>query len=181
MFVKPNLKRCHSDDINCASDLYPENGIKKHRKSESSIDVIPEDLISLSMDLLNQIQQHENSSETSGYISSSSYSSPNSSSSCSSSDSPKAPEIMTVGCVQNFYSAILVFIKFSFCLFFNVRKRTGPSCSKLMTSLVVLLKFQTLMSQICQYFCRKNLRSFCTAKASLIFQQKISVYLVIKL
>ena len=43
------------------------------------------------------------------------------------------------------------------------------------------LKFQTLVSQICQYFCRKNLRSFCSAKAFfLFFQQKISVYLVIR-
>ena len=32
--------------------------------------------------------------------------------------------------------------------------RSGPSCSKLMTSLVnVSLKFQTLISDICQYFC----------------------------
>ena len=30
----------------------------------------------------------------------------------------------------------------------------GPGCSKLMTSLVnETLKFQTLMPQICQYFC----------------------------
>ena len=49
----------------------------------------------------------------------------------------------------------------------------GPSCSKLTTSLVnVSLKFQTLISEICQYFCRKNMRSFCSAKASLIFFNK---------
>lgn len=95
VFIKPNLKRCHSDDINQNGDFYPENA-KRPCKSESSIEAIPEDLISLSVDLLNQIQQHESSSETSGYISSSSYPSPNSSSSCSSGGSPNAPEIMTV-------------------------------------------------------------------------------------
>ena len=64
---------------------------------------------------------------------------------------------------------------------------SGSGCSKLTMSLVnVSLKFQILISQICQYFCGKNVRSFCSAKASLIellsfFQQKISVYLVVKL
>ena len=68
----------------------------------------------------------------------------------------------------------------------------GPGCSKLTTSLVnVSLKFQTLISEICQYFLLKNVRSFCspiffveknvrslcTAKASHIFSTKISVYL----
>ena len=49
----------------------------------------------------------------------------------------------------------------------------GPGCSKLTTSSInVSLKFQTLISEIQQYF--------CSAKASLFFQQKISVYLVIK-
>ena len=57
----------------------------------------------------------------------------------------------------------------------------GPGCSKLTTSLVNdSLKFQTLIAQICQYFCRKNVRSFCIAKASLILSTKISVCLVIK-
>ena len=51
--------------------------------------------------------------------------------------------------------------------------KAGPGCSKLMTSLVnVSLKFQTLISNICQYFLLK--------KASLIFSTKILVYLVIK-
>ena len=37
----------------------------------------------------------------------------------------------------------------------------GPSCSKLTTSLVnVSLKFQTLISQICQYFLLKKCKSF---------------------
>ena len=49
----------------------------------------------------------------------------------------------------------------------------GPGCSKLTTSLVNdSLKFQTLISQICQYFLLKNERSFCSAKASLIFSTK---------
>ena len=64
-------------------------------------------------------------------------------------------------------------------------KSTGPGFSKLTTSLVNVssLKFQTLISQIYQYFCWKNVRSFCSAKASLIFSTKnISVvgYKVIK-
>ena len=57
------------------------------------------------------------------------------------------------------------------------KNQSRPRCSKLTTSLVnVSLKFQTLISEICQYFFMKkceNLLSF--------FQQKISVYLVIKL
>ena len=54
---------------------------------------------------------------------------------------------------------------------------SGPGCSKLTTSLVnETLKFQTLISQICQYFLlKKNVR-----KAFLIFSTKISVYLVMK-
>ena len=50
---------------------------------------------------------------------------------------------------------------------------SGPGCSKLTTSLVNdPLKFQTLISQICQYFLLKNVRSFCSAKASHIFSAK---------
>ena len=53
----------------------------------------------------------------------------------------------------------------------------GLSCSKLTTSLVNLsLNFQTLICNICQYFLLKK----CEKLASLIFQQKISVYLIIK-
>ena len=56
---------------------------------------------------------------------------------------------------------------------FDLSSNTGHGCSKLTTSLVnILLKFQTLMSNIRQYFCWKNERSFCTAKASLIFFNK---------
>ena len=59
-------------------------------------------------------------------------------------------------------------------------QRSGSDCSKLTTSLVnVSLKFKTLMSQICQYFLLKNLRSFCKSFSN-FFQQKISVFLVIK-
>ena len=59
--------------------------------------------------------------------------------------------------------------------------RPGSGCSKLTTSLVnVSLNFQKLISQICQYFCCKNVRSFCIAKDSLISsKKKNSVYLVI--
>ena len=36
----------------------------------------------------------------------------------------------------------------------NRQKSSGPGCSNLTTSLVnVLLKFQMLISEICQYFC----------------------------
>ena len=40
------------------------------------------------------------------------------------------------------------------------------------------LKFQRAIPEICQYFLLKNVRSFCSAKASLIFstKKKISVY-----
>ena len=52
-------------------------------------------------------------------------------------------------------------------------KLSGPGCSKLTTSLGnETLKFQTLISQICQYYLLENVRSFCTAKASPIFSTK---------
>ena len=43
-------------------------------------------------------------------------------------------------------------------------ERPGPGCSKVTATLVdEALKFQMLISQICQYFCRKNVqRSFCS-------------------
>ena len=54
--------------------------------------------------------------------------------------------------------------------------RSGPSSSKLTTSLVkVSLNFQELISQICQYFLLKKCEKLLS-----FFQQKISVYLVIK-
>ena len=60
----------------------------------------------------------------------------------------------------------------SFCRW----KSSGPGCSKLMMSLVkVSLKFQTLISEICQYFLLKKCEKLLS-----FFQQNISVYLVIK-
>ena len=59
----------------------------------------------------------------------------------------------------------------------------GPSCSKLTTSLVnVSLKFQMLISQIFQYFLLKKCEKLLQCKSySQFFQQKVSVYLLIKL
>ena len=55
----------------------------------------------------------------------------------------------------------------------TVKSRSGAGCSKLTTLLVKeTLKFQTLIAQIPNRFCRKNLRSFCSAKASRIFSTK---------
>ena len=61
-------------------------------------------------------------------------------------------------------------------------KKSGPGCSKLTTSLVnVSLKFQTLISQISRYFfVEKMCKAFALQKLPWFFQQKISVYLVIK-
>ena len=59
---------------------------------------------------------------------------------------------------------------------------TGPGCSKLAMSLVnETLKFQTLISQICQYFLMKKCEKLAVQKLLSFFQQKISLYLVIKL
>ena len=54
----------------------------------------------------------------------------------------------------------------------------GPRCSKQTMSLVkVSLQFQTVISNIPQYFLlKKKVRSFGSAKASLISPTKISVY-----
>ena len=59
---------------------------------------------------------------------------------------------------------------------------SGPGCSKLTTSLVnETLKFQTFISQICLYFLlKKKGVAFAVQKLLSFFQQKISVYLVIK-
>ena len=57
---------------------------------------------------------------------------------------------------------------------------SGPGCSKLMMSLVnVSLKFQTLISQMI-FFVEKMCEAFALQKLLSFFQQKISVYLVIK-
>ena len=60
---------------------------------------------------------------------------------------------------------------------------SGPSCSKLTTPLVnVSLKFQTLISQICQYFLSKKCEKLLHCKSfSHFYNKKISVYLVTKL
>ena len=67
-----------------------------------------------------------------------------------------------------------------FCHLFKgkqILQLSGSGRSKLLKSLVnVSLNFQTFITQICQYFCQKNLRSLAVS----IFQQKISVYLDIK-
>ena len=64
-----------------------------------------------------------------------------------------------------------------------VNKISGSGCSKLMTLLVnVLLKLQSLISYICQYFLSKKYEKLLILqKLHSFFQQKISVYLVIKL
>ena len=55
---------------------------------------------------------------------------------------------------------------------------TGPGCSKLTTSLVnVSLKFQMLISQICQYFLLKKCEEFLHCKSvSHFFKKKFSVF-----
>ena len=65
---------------------------------------------------------------------------------------------------------------------FFMHQRPGPGCSKLTTSLVnVSLNFQKLISQICQYFLLKKLKeAFAVQQLLSFFQQKISVYWVIK-
>ena len=60
-------------------------------------------------------------------------------------------------------------------------QRSGPGCSKLTMSLVyVSFKYQRFLLQIWQYFLLKNVRSFAVQKLLAFFQQKISVFLVIK-
>ena len=60
------------------------------------------------------------------------------------------------------------------------RKTPGPGCSKLTTLLINnSLNFQKLISQICQYFLLKKREKLLQLLT--FFQQKISVYLVIKL
>ena len=61
--------------------------------------------------------------------------------------------------------------------------KSGPSCSKLTTSLVnVSLKFQTLILQIHCYFLLKKCENPLHCKGfSHYFQQKITVYLLLLL
>ena len=52
------------------------------------------------------------------------------------------------------------------CLNFRTKDRSGPGCSKLTTSLVnVSLKFQTLISEICQYFLLKKCEKLLHCKS----------------
>ena len=61
-----------------------------------------------------------------------------------------------------------------FCMF-----GAGPGCSKLATALVnVSLKFQRSISEILHYFLSKKCEKLLQFLS--FFQQKISVYLVIK-
>ena len=77
----------------------------------------------------------------------------------------------TVDTVHSWYLKLLI----------SRSKFSGPSCSKLTTSLVnVSLKFQTLISQIRRYFLLKKCEAFALQKLLSFFQQKISVHLVIK-
>ena len=58
---------------------------------------------------------------------------------------------------------------------------SGPGCSKLTMSLVNILKFQTLISNICHYFLLTKCEKLLHCKSfSHFFNKKISMYLVIK-
>ena len=64
----------------------------------------------------------------------------------------------------------------------DIEQTSVPGCLKLTTSLVnVSLKFQTVISEICQYFLLKKMpEAFALQKLFAFLQQKI-VFLVIKL
>ena len=58
----------------------------------------------------------------------------------------------------------------------NTAETSGPGCSKLMTSLVnVSLKFQTLISRICQYFLLKKYEKLLQCKSFSQFFNKIFI------
>ena len=72
---------------------------------------------------------------------------------CMDEHNPKMQCSMTIAAVPSFGSKTKIVL-------------TGPGCSKLTTSLVnVLLKFQTLLSQICQYFLLKNCEKLLQCKS----------------
>ena len=55
----------------------------------------------------------------------------------------------------------------------TIKKRPGPGCSKLTTSLVnVSLKFQTLISEICHYFLLKKCEKLLQCKSFSHFLNK---------
>ena len=60
----------------------------------------------------------------------------------------------------------------------TVERISGPGCSKLTTSLVnVSLKFQTLISEICQYFLLKKCEKLLQCNSfSHFFNKNISVF-----
>ena len=65
----------------------------------------------------------------------------------------------------------------------HLGKQSGSGCSNLTTLLAnVSLKFQTSKTEICQYFLSKKCEKLLQGRQKLLsfFQQKISVYLVIK-
>ena len=63
------------------------------------------------------------------------------------------------------------------CLYFN-DSRSGPGCSKLTMSLVnETLKFQTLISQICQYFLLKKCEKLLQCKSFSHFIDKKFQYI----
>ena len=70
------------------------------------------------------------------------------------------------------WTVIVMVCIFDQCIYFTTRP--GPCCSKLMMSLFnISLKFQTLISNIRQYFFVEK----CSAKASLIFStENVSVF-----
>ena len=82
------------------------------------------------------------------------------------------------------------FVKFCVCVFpFGIEGRTrkwvvivlipGPGCSKLTTSLVnVSLKFQTLISEICQYFLLKKCEKLLQCKGFSKFFNKNIMFLL---
>ena len=80
--------------------------------------------------------------------------------------------------IDNGEDVDLIYLDFCKALDKVPHKRPGPSCSKLTTSLVnVSLKFQTLISQICQYFLLKKCEKLLQCKSfSHFFNKNISVF-----
>ena len=80
----------------------------------------------------------------------------------------------SVTCSWRNNKLLMMIIKYSSCI-------AGPGYSKLTMSLVTVKFSEVIFSNMPIFFVeKKNVRSFCSAKASLIFSTKISVYLVIK-
>ena len=75
------------------------------------------------------------------------------------------------------HSVAFIWLQTILSIYWMTLINTGPSCSKLMTSLVNdHLKFISSDMQICWNFLLKNVSSFCRAKATHIFSaKKISI------